>query len=454
MTSPAIEVPLAPAPIGALRAWSVVLVLLILATLASIDRNAIALMIDPIKASFDLDDFQMGLLQGPAFAIFFLIGSLPMGWIVDRFSKNWTIYLAVTLWSLATIACGLAESFVELLVARCLVGLGEAALHPAGWSIVARLFPPHRLGLAISILSAGAQVGAAGSYLLGGFLIAEASRMDGVTLPFVQALAPWQLVFIAAGIPGLLLGFLIFIAPRERRRDGVAGVPPAGELAKFVRMNRAFLLYHFLGFGLLAAMVFGAAAWVPTYLLRNFDLDIRLVGLILAFAALPVGACGVVFAGWLVDRSFLHGRNDAHLRHFAIAAALAALVGGLGFAFGSSVAVCVLCFGLIQFIQPFSGVAGAVLQIATPSAFRGRISAAFILFYNVVGMTLGPSLVAFLADQVVGESQLGLALALNYAVLGAAAAGLLWRGRIHAHAAVLRNGRGALEDEANRLGSR
>ena len=436
---------------GAARAWSVVFILLILFVLASVDRNLIALMVDPIRSSFGTDDFEMGLLQGSAFAVFFLIGSLPMGWIVDRYSKRWTIYLGVTTWSIATIACGLSGSFIELLIARCLVGFGEAVLQPAGWSMVAKLFPPRRLALAISVLSAGAQIGAAGSYLLGGFLIAEANQIASHPLPLTGQLAPWQFVFLAAGLPGLLLAFLIFIAPSDSGPNDTAAKSPAGGLSQFIHDNRAFLTYHFLGFGLLGAMVYGSAAWVPTFLLRTYELDIRIVGLILAALAVPVGTGGVIFAGWLVDRAFSRGRDDAHFTHFACVSIAVAVIGGFGFTFNSPVAVTVLCLGLIQFLQPFSGVAGAALQISTPVDYRGRISAAFILFYNTVGMTLGPSFVVFLSDYVMGPGNLGPAIALTYVVLGGGAATLLGLGRKYAAASVGRHGQKNIIGDSNGL---
>lgn len=423
-----------------MRAWTVVAILLVLAVLASIDRNAIALMVDPIKASLNLSDFQMGLLQGPAFAVFFLIGSLPMGWIVDRYASQWAIYLGVTGWSLATIACGLAGSFTELLIARCLVGLGEAVLQPAAWSMVARLFPPQRLSLAIGVLSSGAQIGAAMSYLLGGLLIAQADRFAGASYPVIGQLAPWQWVFVAAGVPGVVAAFLIFVAPSGRTSAKAAQAENEPGLRQFVQENRAFLTCHFLGFSLHSAAVFGAAAWVPTYLMRSHGLDVQTVGLVMAVAAVPVGACGVLFAGWWVDRAFGKGRDDAHLAHFARVAGVIAVVGGVGFALEAQALAVILTFGLIQFLQPFSGVSGAVLQITTPAAFRGRISAAYILFYNVVGMTVGPSFVALLSNYGLGEDHLGGALAINYTLFAGTAAGLLWYGKRHAAVAVRRQG--------------
>lgn len=247
-------------------------------------------------------------------------------------------------------------------------------------------------------------------------------------------------MFVVAGVPGILLAFLIFVAPSDQAPSTADGKSSAGGLTKFVRENRTFLTYHFLGFSLHSAAVFGAAAWVPTYLLRTQELGIQTVGLIMAVVAVPIGATGVLFAGWLVDRSFSRGHDDAHLAHFARMAASIAVIGGLGFAFGASAWVIVLTFGLIQFLQPFSGVSGAVLQISTPAEYRGRISAAYIMFYNAVGMTVGPSFVAFLSEYVLGPDRLGVALAVTYAVFGSSASILLWFGRKHAAEAVRRRG--------------
>ena len=414
---------------GALRAWSVVAVLLVLAVLASVHRNAIALMVDPIRQALGVGDAEMGLLQGPAFAVFFLLGSLPVGWLVDRYSSRWAIYIGATGWSLATIACGLAGTLTEMLVARCGVGLFQAVLQPAGWRMVARLFPPQRLSFAIGVLSSGAQIGAAVSYLLGGLLLARAGQWQG--LPLLGQLAPWQLVFVAAGVPGVVLALLILIAPSVAPRDA-QGTSAASGWRDFLRTRRAFLACHFAGFSLHSAAVFGAAAWVPTYLSRVQGLDVQAVGLVMALAAVPVGMLGVLSAGWFVDRAFERGRLDAHLRHFSRATACIALIGGLGFFFAPSLPVVVLVFALIQFLQPFSGVSGAVLQIAVPDAWRGRVSAAYIMFYNAVGMTLGPSAVAFLSDR----TGLGTALALSYAFFGLCAALVLYAGRRHAADAV------------------
>jgi len=413
------------------RAWFSIAIIVLLVMLSMIDRNAVNLMIDPIRNSFGISDFQISLLQGPAFAVFFLLGSLVVGWLVDKYSNRWLIFIGVVIWSLATVASGFSNSFILLLVARCFVGLGEAVLQPAGWNIVSKLFPPHRQATAIGTLTAGAQLGVAASFLITGFLIAEANQFSTETIPFVGNLQPWQWVFLVAGFPGLILATLVFIIPSVKPSRGNKEKESNKGLTAFFKDNKKFLATHFLGFGLLSIMVNGAAAWGPTYLTRVHQMDIKQIGLLLGTVGVPLGVGGVIVAGWLVDRAFKRGKTDAHFSHFAVRAILVAIVGFIGFSFDAAVIFPLACFGLIQFIQPFSGVAGASLQISIPAQFRARISAVFIMFYNAAGMMLGPSFVAFLSNQF-GSNNLGTAIAVNYALLGSGAAFLLWKGRKYA----------------------
>lgn len=418
------------------RAWFSIAVIVILMILSQIDRNSISLMVDPIRSGFGINDFQIGLLQGPAFAVFFLLGSLLVGWLVDRYSKRWLIYIGVTIWSIATMASGLAGSFVGLIAARCFVGLGESVLQPAAWSMLAKLFPARKLATAIGILTAGAQVGVAASFMLVGFLMSEANLLKAVSLPVVGKLEPWQFVFIATGAPGILVALLIFVVPRDKASAEIIKASDDGGLIGFIRGNQSYLTYHFLGFGFLSILVHGVAAWGPTYLMRSHGIDVKDIGLLVGLMVIPLGVGGAVFAGWLVDRSFQKGKHDAHFTHFAYRCVAITVLGGAGFLFDSVLIFTIGCFGLIQFIQPFSGVAGASLQIATPERFRGRISGIFIMFYNAVGLMLGPSFVALLSDSL-GSGKLGVAIAIAYMLFGSAAALLLWLGRKYATASLL-----------------
>ncbi|GLU52748.1 MFS transporter [Dyadobacter frigoris] len=419
------------------QGWFSIIIIVLLVILAMIDRNAINLMIDPIRKSLQINDFQIGLLQGPAFAVFFLIGSVLMGWMVGKYSDKWLIYVGATVWSLATIASGFSSTFTIMLVARCFVGLGESVLQPVSWNMVTRTFPKHRLATAISILTAGSQLGVAASFVLTGFLIDKATHGQLTSLPGLDGLQSWQWVFFAAGIPGLFLGAFIFFLPSVKTDGKQDEQVQQGGLIDFIKENRGFLICHFLGFGLLSIMVNGAAAWGPTYLIRSHGMDIKNISILLSAGGVPLGIGGVIFAGWLVDRAFKRKKYDAHLKHFAVRALIVAILGCIGFVFNQTLIVSMICFGLIQFTQPFSGVAGASIQLSVPEGFRARISAFFIMFYNALGMMAGPTFVALLNDSL-GSGNLGRSIGINYMVLGCSAALLLWVGSRYASAAYLR----------------
>ena len=151
-----------------------------------------------------------------------------------------------------------------------------------------------------------------------------------------------------------------------------------------------------------------------------------------------MGVSGFLFNGWAADRSFAKGRDDAHFRHFEYVSIALALVGGLGFSMGTEPWTIITCFVLTSFLQPFSGVAAAALQIATPAELRGRASALFIMFYNAFGMIVGPSVVALLADNLEVGRSLGIAIALKLAIFGGASAFCFWRGREYAARSIAR----------------
>lgn len=418
------------------RAWLSIVVLVLFMILSQIDRNSISIMVDPIKTSLGVSDWEIGLLQGPAFAIFFLLGSVVVGWMVDKYSERWIIYLGVTVWSIATIFGGLSTGFLSLMIARGIVGLGESVLQPAAWRIMARLFPARKLATAIGILTAGAQAGVAASFMLVGALMSNTDKLTS-SIPLFSGLPSWQMVFLITGIPGVILAFLIFIIPRNASKP-VDEKNDDGGLLGFIKNNKAYLIFHFLGFGLLSVLVHGAAAWTPTYLMRMHGIDVKDIGFLVGLIVIPVGVGGAVFAGWLVDRAFKNRKTDAHFSHFAYRSAVITVLGGMAFMLKVPLAFTLICFGCIQFIQPFSGVAGASLQIVTPERYRGRMSGIFIMFYNSAGLMFGPSLVALLSDTL-GTDQIGMAIGISYVVLGTMAALLLWAGRKYATSSITSN---------------
>jgi len=409
-------------------AWFSVAILLVVAISSYLDRQIIALMVEPIRAALGVTDFQIGLLQGVAFGLFYAAFGLPIGWLVDRYSRRRIIYFGMTLWSLAAAACGLASTYWQLLLARFGVGVGEASLSPAAYSMIADLFPPRRLALALGVFAAGSSIGGAIAYMAGGVLIAYLEAMGAMVLPLVGTVQPWQMVFLITGLPGILLATLMFLVPEPRRTRSKARSEDTDDgFLRFLYANRHYFLCHFLGFGLVAVLAYGTAAWAPAMLMRRYGMDVAHVGMLMGTIGMATGIPGFLFGGWFVDRWYANGCRDAHLRYFVYACLIGAGAAVVAFGVADSLWLFVPAYALLHFLQPFTGPAVAHLQMATPSEYRGRTSALFVLVFNLMGMCLGPPSVAFMTDFVFGDpAKVNLSLLSIYVAVALVAA-LLFR---------------------------
>jgi MFS family permease len=410
-------------------AWWTLAVLVGLSAVSYVDRQIISLMVGPIRAYLNVSDFQISLLQGIAFALFFATFGLPLGWLVDRAQRRWVIFGGVVVWSLATAASGLATSFGHLFLARLMVGAGEAALAPAAYSMIADLFPKRRLALALSIFNIGGASGSALAVFLGGMLVTGLSQAS-VALPGGEPLATWQLAFISVGLPGFLFAFMIFLVPEPSRAESRPKTSGGDmtELWAFVRTRRSFLACHFVGFGCMSALGYAVMNWLPVYLMRRFGMPVAeagaLVGVIIV-CSIPGG----ILASALVDRLFARGGSDAHLFLYVFIALGLVVLGPVAFLADALPAFVALMAG-VMFFAASPGTAAAALQIATPPRLRGRVSAMYLFVYQMIGLGLGPSVVAAFTDYVFKDDALvGYSMAAAIAIFGLAAALLFALGR-------------------------
>jgi len=197
-------------------AW-VLLAFLTVAYISSfIDRYILGLLIDPIKESTGATDLQMGLLSS-AFTWVYALAALPLGFLVDRANRTKLVAIGVFLWSLATVWTGVAKSFFTLFAARMSVGVGEAVLSPAAFSMIGDSFPKERRGLPIAVYSMALVIGAAIANLLSGGIIKWAESVGQMTLPVFGDVETWQFIFIIVGLPGILLA-LVFLFFKEPKR--------------------------------------------------------------------------------------------------------------------------------------------------------------------------------------------------------------------------------------------
>lgn len=217
----------APAPVSTARAWSALAVLMLAYTVSFVDRTILSLLIPPIQRDLGISDTQVSLLAGFAFAIFYTLMGIPLGRIADRYNRRNLIAVGITVWCLMTAACGLARTYWELFLARVGVGIGEAALSPAAYSMISDLFPRDQLGRAIAIYSIGLPIGSGVALLIGALVVGMVANVPPITLPLVGTLYAWQLTFLLVGLPGLIVALLVLALREPQRRDQVVGQPLA-----------------------------------------------------------------------------------------------------------------------------------------------------------------------------------------------------------------------------------
>jgi predicted MFS family arabinose efflux permease len=405
--------------------WSTVSLLLILNIVALLDRQVISLLVEPIKAYFRISDVQIGLLQGTAFAVLYCTCAIPLGWAVDRYSRRWVIFFGVFVWGVATMASGLARSFDELLVARIFVGMGEAALAPAAFSILSDLFDRSRLAFALSVYSTGSVFGAALALAVSGIL---ASRMGhGLVLPLIGPLQLWQSILFVVGAPGLLLSFLIFTVAEPARSRISSGTADFGALWRFARENAAFLGSHMAGFALLLAIAYANLAWLPAILQRYHGMSLAEAGVSLGVIMATAGIFGNLLNGGLVDLLYKRGYRDAHLRYYSGCAVVIAFFAASSMGAGSATVYLLLLVPVLLLAQQ-SGVAAAAIQITTPGVLRGKMSAVYLLLVNLFGMTMGPYGVAAIAKLSICGGRLNIALGILSFVAAVLATVCFWLG--------------------------
>jgi MFS family permease len=392
-------------------AWYSVGVLMLMYIFSFIDRTTISLLVEPIKRDLHISDTQIGMLQGLAFALLYTFLGLPIARLSDRYSRRGIIAAGVFIWSVMATLCGLARTAMQLFIARVGVGVGEAALSPAAYSILTDSFPRSKLGSAFGVYNIGITIGAGTALLVGGIVVGAVSHGTTYTLPIVGEVRAWQLVFIATGAPGMLLPLLL-LTFREPKRRGVLRLgstgqplaepqkPPLSEVLKYIWANRTFYALHFVALALLAMAGYSVAGWLPTALTRAYDVSYGQVGKVMGVSTILMNSSGMLLAGILSDRLTRRGWKDAPI--------IVALLSACGIATFSClppfmptvplVWVALFVSGLT--FNAYNGVGPQAVNQVTPNQYRAQVSAVYLFVVNAIGLGVGPTLVPFLNDHV------------------------------------------------------
>jgi MFS family permease len=401
----------AETPIGLTTArgassWWVITALTLVGLLAAVDRNVLALLLDPIKKSLGASDTAMGALTGAAFAPILAFVALPIAHFADRSNRRNLLVAAVAFWSLMTGVGGLATSFAFLLTARVGVALGESGFYPTTMSLIGDYFPSERRGGVIGILTIGSAVGFAAGALLTGLL----NDRYG-----------WHTAMMVVGAPGLVLALAMFLTLKEPpRRATDAGAPPF--VASLLTGLKTILRIPTVG-PLMAGMVLLNLAfliwlnWLPAFLMRAHHLSATKMG---AFVGLAIigGAAPNLFAGFISDALARRGeRWRMYLCCLMVVVSVPLLLAAL-LLHGLTPAIVAMCVYSLA-AGGLTSVTGAALLSIAPPSMRALTSAISLLAIGVIAAGGGPLLVGMLNDAL--KADLGQE-AIRYSMLVAPAA--------------------------------
>ena len=355
-----------------------------------VDRQILAILQEPIKAELGLSDSQLGLLTGFAFAVFYVVCGIPIARWADRGVRRSIIALAIAVWSVMTGLCGLAQNYVQLLLARIGVGVGEAGGSPPAHSMISDIFPPTERATALSTYSVGINIGIMVGFLMGGWL----NEFFG-----------WRVAFFAVCVPGLILALILrftLAEPDRGHSEGAAANEPevtAPSFADVVYKLWSLRTFRHLAFAsaLVATANYAKINWMPSYLIRSHDMSTGEIGTWLALISGVLGGVGTFLGGYLADR---FGSRDLRWYAWIPAIAFAACIPLAAATYLADSGTMALIFYILPGAvgSIFVGSVVAVTHGMVPNRMRAMASAIYFLILNLIGMGLGPLVAGVLSD--------------------------------------------------------
>ena len=390
-------------------------VLLVVYIFNFLDRQIVNILAEPIKTDLGLTDTELGLLAGPAFAVFYALLGIPIARYADKDGTNRIrlISIALAIWSAMTAVCGLAQNFVQLLFARIGVGIGEAGCTPAAHSLISDSVEPAKRSSAIAFYGMGVPIGSLLGLIIGGI---------------VNDLYGWRVALMLVGLPGLLLALVVLFVLREPRHlkpaiEAAAEKPAqltTGEAMREIFASRAFV-YILIAASVTAFLGYGKALWTISFFIRSHGLSTTEAGLSMAVVLGLAGVLGTWLGGKMADK--FGPRDKKHILTFpAYGMALAAPVLFLGYYMEDwRVAVALLIVPTILNSAYYGPAYGCVQGLVRPQA--RAVAASIMLFgQNLIGLGFGPFLFGVLSDMLAptyGQESV------RYVLYGAAWLGLI-----------------------------
>jgi MFS family permease len=409
--------PFAPVLKESPHAWYVLILLALIYSLSFLDRGLLSLVIGPIKTDLNVTDIQVSFLLGLSFVLLYCVFSIPAGFLADKYNRTRIIAIAISLWSVMELVCGQATSYGQLFIGRAGLGIGEAAVAPAAYSIIRDIFPAHRRGLPYALFALGASIGTALALVFSGSLLGAVHNGDVAGIPWLGTLHPWQVVLVVPVAIGVPLAVLIaLVRDPIRRNDGSthessAASPAFSAAARHLLKHWNVYLPLWLSFSFCAMPAFNNA-WAPEAVVRFWHMPRPVVGHSLGMIQLVCSIIGNLGGGLVLN--FVGRRGVAVMMWVATVSVTLSLV-ILGVILGMntlSSIVWLWAFALI--FTPICNPTVATIQAhITPSHLMGKVIAIYYTVANLIAVGIGPTLVAFVVGFMHGPRAMANALVLT-----------------------------------------
>jgi MFS family permease len=388
-----------------------------------LDRQIVTILAEPIKRDLGIADWQLGLMTGTAFAVFYCTLGIPIARLAERRSRPWIIGLSLAVWSGFTALCGMAQNFWQLVLARVGVGIGEAGCSPPAHSLIADYVPKEERASAMAVYLLGNPIGALLGVVIGG-LVADALG--------------WRYAFMLVGLPGVLLAILVVLtlfeprtkAATELLRKEAAAAPqiPLREVIRVLR-NKPTFWYMAFGVSIVAFIGYGHAPFGASFFLRvhgeeintlaaQFGLGpIGFVGLALGLILGAAAGLGVYLGGLMGDR--YGGRSpSAYMSIPGIACVLSIPVYTVAMLLPTFLPILPILAVNSVLVSVWQGPVYATVQGIAPLTMRATAASVFLFIANLIGLGLGPLFVGIASDVLAGPLGLGPAEGVRWALIG------------------------------------
>jgi len=385
MSSAAIDMPRASSPTLVLR-WYVLILTCLIYAINIADRYVVSTVLEPIRLDFGLTDREVGLLMGWPLALFYVTMGVPISWLADRYNRRNILAASLVIWSGFTFLCGRAHNSFQFLLSRVGVGVGEAGGTPPSTAIVSDYFPADRRPMAMTVLGIGAPLGAFIGYYMAGWV----SHHFG-----------WRAAFYALGVPGLIVGAIVYLTVREPERGRLDSLsddinPTLLDSLRFLWKQKA--AFHVtMGGGVCALWGWGLIFWTTAFLQRTYGLNEEQAGDFTGWIHLLGGSFATVATAWVLSR---RGMVDPRHVVWLLAAGIGLATVPSIIAYSThSIALCHLMFWLfIPAIYFYIGPCFGLLNNLSPCHMRNMFIAICLLVANIFNLMVAPWMVGALSD--------------------------------------------------------